>query len=179
MIEHLPDFLRAIVSTVANVLLMVTLLQPKYSKKVTLLTMLGILAANAVLRIYARLAHANGIAFAARADLPEKLPMTDPEFGSLLSNLLENAVDACQKVNPAKRQLAFHAQTDEDGLRLEVRNSVCGAVSFEDGFPRSTKSGGGTGTRSIAHIVQKYGGMLRFKQESDVFLTQIVLPLKQ
>ncbi len=38
-----PDILRALISTTANVLLMIVLLQPKYSKKVTFLTMLGIL----------------------------------------------------------------------------------------------------------------------------------------
>lgn len=133
-------------------------------------------AANAVLRIYDRQAQAEGIAFCALADLPEQLPMTNPELGALLSNLLENAVEACRKVESAKRQLTFHTQTDEAGLRLEVRNSMCGTVSFENGFPQSTKSGGGTGTRSMANIVQKYGGMLRFKQEGDMFLTQIVLP---
>ncbi|WP_312692830.1 GHKL domain-containing protein [Caproiciproducens sp.] len=46
MIQLLPDLLRAAVSTTANVLLLMTLLQPKYSKKVTLLAMLGILAAD-------------------------------------------------------------------------------------------------------------------------------------
>lgn len=39
----LPNLLRAMISTTANVLLMMTLLKPKYSKKITLLTMLGIL----------------------------------------------------------------------------------------------------------------------------------------
>ncbi len=136
-------------------------------------------AANAVLRIYARQAQAEDIAFFAHADLPEKMSMTDPELGALLSNLLENAVEACRKVEPVRRQLSFSAQTDEDGLRLEVRNSVSGTVTFDDNFPESTKPGGGTGTKSMGHIVQKHGGMLRFKQESDMFLTQILLPLNQ
>ena len=52
MSELFPDLLRAAVSTTANVLLMGTLLQPKYSKKVTLLTMLGILAADLGTAIY-------------------------------------------------------------------------------------------------------------------------------
>ena len=43
MIEHLPDILRAAVSTTMNVVLMLTLMQPKYGKKVTRLAMLGIL----------------------------------------------------------------------------------------------------------------------------------------
>ena len=52
MSELLPEILRAVISTTANVLLMMTLLQPKYSKKVTLLTMLGILSADLGTAIY-------------------------------------------------------------------------------------------------------------------------------
>lgn len=48
----LPDLLRAAISTTANVLLMMTLLQPKYSRKITFLTMLGILAADLGTAIY-------------------------------------------------------------------------------------------------------------------------------
>lgn len=52
MTELLPDFLRAIVSTTMNVLLMLSLLQPKYGKKVTRLAMLGILAADLGTAVY-------------------------------------------------------------------------------------------------------------------------------
>lgn len=52
MSEYFPELLRAAISTTANVLLMMTLLQPKYSKKVTLLTMLGILAADLGTAVY-------------------------------------------------------------------------------------------------------------------------------
>ncbi|MDD4850949.1 MAG: ATP-binding protein, partial [Gemmiger sp.] len=132
--------------------------------------------ADAVLRIYSRQAQAAGIAFTAHADLPATLPLSAPEVGALLSNLLENGVEACAKVAPGARSLAFCAQTEETGLRLEVRNSVAGVVQFENGFPISTKPGGGTGTKSIAGIVKSHGGMLRFKQEDGIFLTQILLP---
>lgn len=50
--ELLPDLLRAVISTTANVMLMMTLLQPKYSKKITMLTMLGILTADLGTAIY-------------------------------------------------------------------------------------------------------------------------------
>lgn len=52
MSELFPDLLRAAVSTTANVLLMGTLLQPKYSKKITVLALLGILAADLGTAIY-------------------------------------------------------------------------------------------------------------------------------
>lgn len=52
MSEYFPDILRAVISTTANVLLMITLLQPKYSKKVTILTMLGILSLDLGTAVY-------------------------------------------------------------------------------------------------------------------------------
>ncbi|HPB04540.1 MAG TPA: hypothetical protein PLH00_06865, partial [Bacteroidaceae bacterium] len=52
MKELFPDLVRAAISTTANVLLMMTLLQPRYSKKITLLTMFGILAADLGTAIY-------------------------------------------------------------------------------------------------------------------------------
>lgn len=52
MSSHFHEFLRASISTTANVLLMMTLLQPKYSKKITTLTMLGILAADLGTAVY-------------------------------------------------------------------------------------------------------------------------------
>lgn len=48
----LLELLRVAISTTANVLLMMTLLQPKYSRKITLLTMLGILSADLGTAIY-------------------------------------------------------------------------------------------------------------------------------
>lgn len=50
--ELFPDFLRAVISTTANVFLMMTLLQPKYSKRITQLTMLGILTADLGTAVY-------------------------------------------------------------------------------------------------------------------------------
>lgn len=52
MSQYMPDFLRAVISTTANVLLMISLLQPKYSKKVTIFTMLGILTADLGTAVY-------------------------------------------------------------------------------------------------------------------------------
>ena len=135
-------------------------------------------AVNAVLRVWARRAQERGIAFAVSADFPENLPLDAPELGALLSNLLENAVEACEKAGPAQRHICLTAEAGEACLRLEARNSAESPVSFENGMPVSTKPGGGTGTRSVASIVRRCGGMLRFRQENGEFIAQIVLPLR-
>lgn len=133
--------------------------------------------ANAVMRIYERKAQSLCIDFAVFADIPATLPLTTSETGVLFSNLMENAVEACGQVEPSMRQIVLNVYNGEKGLKLELRNSICGTVQMVNGMPRSTKPGGGTGTKSICRIVKKYGGMLRFKQEKEQFITQIILPL--
>ena len=132
--------------------------------------------ANAILRIYDRRAQAMGVSFSAQVDLPETLPLQEPETGALLSNLLENALEACAK-QPDGAFIHLTVKCEENNLQLEVRNRVSGKVIFENDFPKSTKTFGGTGTKSVAAIVKKYHGLVRFLQDQDEFVVQILLPL--
>lgn len=47
-----PHFVRGIVSSIMNIFLMLSLLQPKYGKRVTNLTMLGIIALNLMAALF-------------------------------------------------------------------------------------------------------------------------------
>ncbi|MPM93923.1 hypothetical protein SDC9_141065 [bioreactor metagenome] len=133
--------------------------------------------ANSLLRLYTRRAESDGFFFSSDAEVPEKLPLTAPETGELFGNLLENAFEACGKVGGGG-VIVLTALADDHCLRLELRNSVAVQTVFDEaGLPATTKPGGGTGTRSTAAIVKRYGGMLRFLQEGSMFVTQMVLPL--
>ncbi|HWP51262.1 MAG TPA: GHKL domain-containing protein [Clostridia bacterium] len=136
--------------------------------------------ANAILRLYESRTGRAGIIFTVNTDIPERLPLNAPETGVLFSNLLENACEACEKVDDGNRVLLVVAETDEYRLKLEIGNTVAVAVGFnENGMPFSTKEGGGTGTKSVAAIVKKHGGMLRFACEKEMFMAQVVLPLTE
>ncbi|MPM96841.1 hypothetical protein SDC9_144006 [bioreactor metagenome] len=133
--------------------------------------------ANAALRIYSRRAKALGAAFSVAADIPEELPVPDPEFGVLLSNLLENACAACENCEAGARFISVLSRTDRGQLLLEIRNRVSGETIFNEGMPRSGKKSGGIGAKSASGIAAKHGGMLRFLREGTEFRVQMVLPL--
>jgi hypothetical protein len=130
---------------------------------------------NAVLRIYARRAAEEHVEFTASAPLPSTLPFDAPGLGGLLSNILENALDAA-KATPAP-YLHFTARTEDSSLLVEVRNATAGQVHFHAEMPVSNKPGGGTGTRSMAATAKKYGGMVEFSQNGQEFCTRVILPL--
>jgi sensor histidine kinase regulating citrate/malate metabolism len=133
--------------------------------------------ANAIFRLFENRTQADHVNFVVNANISEALPMTAPELGGLLSNLLENAWVACIGCLEIGRFIAVSADTTENQLFLEVKNSVRDVVRFTDNLPVSMKKGGGTGTKSIMRIVRKHNGMCRFKQMECEFMVQIVLPL--
>jgi len=132
--------------------------------------------ANAVLCLYERKARAEGIVFALHAVIPDELNVAPADLGTLLSNILENALEACQRAPSPASMISFVADTDADRLKIELRNSVNGTVEFEHELPLSTKEDGGTGMKSALRIVEKQKGMLHVAQEKDVFVTRIILP---
>lgn len=133
--------------------------------------------ANALLCLYAKKAHGEEITFAANADIPETIGMTAPELGSMLSNILENALESCRKTKANERFITFTAEIEEDILKIELQNTVNGEVEIRDNMPVSIKKNGGTGMKSVLNILEHYHGMLNFSQMSDTFITQIVLPI--
>lgn len=133
--------------------------------------------ANAVLRLYGRRAEQNGIAYSVNVQIPTQLSLPAPEVGELLSNLLENACEACERVDSPDRFTTLNVRMEDCVMILELCNMVSGQTEFDqDGLPVSQKKDGGIGTKSVNSIVQKYGGMLSFKQQNGVFYTRILLP---
>lgn len=135
--------------------------------------------ANAVLRHTARRAKQAGIALTVRAEVPKEIHIEPPELGALFSNLLENACEACEGSGDPFPFLLMTAEIEDGRLKIEVHNTVGGETLFaENGLPKSTKPVGGIGTRSVDRIVKKYGGMLAFRRDGDVFIAQVLLPLE-
>ena len=133
------------------------------------------LTANALLRITERRCIANGINFRFRGDIPKDLVLGEPGAGTVFGNLLENACEACEKCSNA--YLHIKAETRQNVLYVEVKNSVDGKAAFEGDLPQSTKKGGGIGLRSINTVLARHDGMMTCRQEGNQFITRIILPL--
>lgn len=134
--------------------------------------------ANAIFRLYEKKCSTYRIRYYVTADIPETLPLQNNELCVLLSNILENAYEACQKVEEGRRFVSVNAVRKYDSLQLEISNSAPKQISvLADHLPSSTKNGGGTGLISIKLIVEKAGGAFRIKCADGVFTTQIILSL--
>ena len=132
---------------------------------------------NALLNHYASLMDQAQIHRNWKISLPASLHITNPELCSLLGNLLENVLYACQILPTQNRYHNFTICLEHDHyLYLVSSNSFNGMVNQKNHIYLSThKNGSGIGLSSIAAIAEKYNGIAQFSHTSKEFHINIVM----
>lgn len=141
-------------------------------------------AANAILSRWLARARERGIKTEIEANIPASIPMDEVALVGILANVMENGVEGCLRT-PEDRvrfiiaKIAYSVYNGAGKLHVVMENSCADDIGFEDGFPKSEKPGGGTGTKSIAYAAERYNGMVEFAAQDGVFRTRILLHLTQ
>lgn len=129
---------------------------------------------NYILSDYAEKCKKSSILFHITVELQE-LNADEIMFSSILSNALDNALNATASLPLEKRNIKLLLKISNDRLLLSVRNSFQGKIIFSDGLPISTKSGHGYGTQSIRYLTERLGGNCQFTIENNEFVLRVVL----
>ena len=123
-------------------------------------------AADSVTGYYCALARRESIPFQAQIDLPEHACVDEIDLCLALSNLLENALEASLRTEPAQRRI----------LLIQVENAFDGEICEKDGVYKSSKRrGGGVGIQSVRRIAEKNGGACSFTHQDNVFIAKVML----
>ncbi len=115
------------------------------------------------------------IVFDAAVEIPAKLPCSELEFTSILSNGLENAINAVSALEQDKRTIHLKLYMKSDKLLLAIDNPYEKAPVFADGVPISEESGHGLGTQSIQYMTEKLNGNCQFSIDNGMFSLRVVL----
>ncbi len=128
---------------------------------------------NLILSAFATKAKQSEILLTIDAKLPNSLSFSDTELCSLLSNALENAIHACKNIaNSNERYIKLRVYSKHNKLCVDIRNSYQTEPIFHNGLPVSKEQGHGLGTKSMAHIVKKHGGVFQFSMKDGWFIFQ-------
>lgn len=131
---------------------------------------------NAVCTRYAEEARKYEIDYDVELDMPERLPLNEPEVCALLGNLLENAVDACREVRRSAPFIRVRGAWEDGHIVFTVDNSCEQEPAWKDGRLLSSKREGfGTGTRTIQRAAERSGGMAQFAYQDGVFFASVFL----
>ena len=118
-------------------------------------------AADGVVGYYCALAKRENIPYSVQIDLPECLPVDEINLCLVLSNLLENALEASLHTAPARRRIKLTAYLHGNSLVLiQVENTYDGVIREKDGvFLSSKRKGWSVGIQSSHHIAEKSRGV--------------------
>lgn len=106
--------------------------------------------------------------------------ITDVDLCSLISNMFDNAIDACLKVKE-NRQIIFSAKKQGSGYLFSIKNTVNGSVLKDNPTLITTKKdkqNHGLGVKVIRDIAQKYNGMADFFEEDNLFICNVLIKTK-
>lgn len=138
-------------------------------------------AADSVISHYAALAKRENIPFQANAALPAHISIDQIDMCLVLSNLLENALEASLKAKPFNRRI--HAEVylhHKHLLLIQVENTFEGKIQEKNHiFQSSKRPGNGVGIQSVRHIAEKSGGDSSFTYENGVFTAKIMLRIQK
>lgn len=111
------------------------------------------------------------------ATLPMTVALSDTEICAIVSNGLENALNAAEKLDENRRWVKFYCGVRLEKLLIEIQNPYIGQIPLRDGLPASKQEGHGYGCHSIRTITEHHQGMCTFQPEDGIFTLRIVIPM--
>ena len=124
-----------------------------------------------------------GIPFQTDFHYPDSGSFDAFDVGIVLQNLLQNALEACEKISEGERFISLAGRRKGRFLLIEVKNSFAGDLVFgADGLPVTDKktdvSMHGIGLSSVRRIAEKYMGEMEVCPESQIFRVTVMVQEK-
>ena len=111
------------------------------------------------------------------------------DMGMILGNLLDNAIEACEKDRQEKRFIRLRVKQKKQFFLIDVENSFDGRLHWQEGspFPLSTKERvapplmmeHGIGLKNVSDIAERYYGGVSIKVKEQIFHVTVMLQREQ
>lgn len=120
-----------------------------------------------------------GIVFIFQINDLSEISICDEDIVVILSNLLNNAIEACEKC-PNKKVMKLKFVKEKDNVIISVKNTYDGKLDIKDGEIQTSKkyemNEHGIGIKNIIDVIEKYQGSYAIKNDKYEFYFSIILP---
>lgn len=139
----------------------------------------GNVMVDAILNSKLSLIKSKYITVKAKAVVPSELKISEIDLCIIIGNLLDNALEACEKQNSKDAWIRVFIGIMKGQLYVSVSNSVSCEIKKTGKTYISTKGldSHGFGLMRIDRIADKYDGYVNRQNEDGVFATEVMLPL--
>ena len=120
-----------------------------------------------------------GIIFIFQLNDLSKISINDEDIVVILSNLLSNAIEACEKYS-GKKVIKLKFIEEGDNIIISVKNTYNGKLEIRDGEIQTSKiydnDEHGIGIKNIIDVIEKYQGSYTIQNNKEEFYFSIMLP---
>lgn len=117
-----------------------------------------------------------------RSQAPEKLPLTDTQLCSLITNILDNAIAAASSFGVEKPyiKLDFHCKNNNFVFLCEntMKSEQSSRRRTNERQQKIPMTEHGYGLKIIRRIMKNFDDMLSIEKEGNIFKLSIIIPLK-
>lgn len=134
---------------------------------------------NAILNTKYQEADAKGIVFVFRVNDLSQVRIKDEDVVTILSNLLNNAIEACEKCDD-KKIIKLKFVNEDNMIIIAVKNTFSYPICYENGEIKSSKISRteehGVGIKNIIKVIEKYNGSYIIEDSENEFYFSIIIP---
>ncbi len=139
----------------------------------------GNLVVDAVTGYKFKIMKKKDIVFVTQFSIPEVLSFEETDLCVILGNILDNAIEASEKITKSCRRIELKMEYRPNSLFIVVKNKYAGRLSIDQRgkllTTKEEKSSHGIGIRSTERIARKYQGIVTIEPENDEFEIRILL----
>ena len=145
-------------------------------KSVDTLIKTGNVSADAILSSKIAQAKAAGIAVTVKANISDRMALSDVELSIVLGNLLDNAIEACTLAR-GERFIRLFIALKGSMLYFSMLNSAAEKQIKRGSLFRTRKAGlHGFGLKRAQSIIEEHGGWIKYNSEDGAFTTEFLVP---
>ncbi len=129
-----------------------------------------------VLNIKGDEANQKGIRYQVEVEGEFKTNINENDMGNIFFNLLENAIEACEKIDGCDKWIRVVIKRKNQIYIVKIENSLGVPVLVKNGeyqTDKDNKKGHGFGMKSVESCVKYYGGEISWSHTADVFTVVI------
>lgn len=120
-----------------------------------------------------------GIKLDAKIVVPPQINIKDTDITTLLTNLLDNSIEAIQQDEIKDGVIYVVVQKNDEYLYIEVKNPICNELNIENRKTLKTtkkdKEFHGRGSKIVKSIVNRYDGTISYNITNEIFEVKLAL----
>lgn len=137
---------------------------------------------NAILTIKIKAAWEKNIAVTSNCSITENIGIEDVDLCSLFTNLMDNAIEACEKIqNAENRWISVKAGARGGYLTVKLENPYIHEILWDKGrilTNKNDRQNHGYGLKLIKEIADKYDGDMKINTQKSVFAVMVSLGIR-